>query len=99
MLIYYVKIWAIIILIILKKNQQISHYIPKKQIIFLEETQPEYSLYLAIRKTTYGTIFSEAIGQLIIQKYQLNLIICDPKKEEILQWISWINIEILLLIN
>ena len=53
----------------------------------LEETQPECLLYLAIRKTSYGAIFSEPIGELIIKKYQLNLMVFDAKKEEVVQWI------------
>lgn len=53
----------------------------------LEETKPEYLLYLAIPKTTYGAIFSEPIGNLILKKYLLNLIVFDPKKEEVCQWI------------
>ena len=53
----------------------------------LEETQPEYLLYLAILQTTYGAIFSEKIGELIVKKYRLNLMVFDAKKEEVFQWI------------
>ncbi|MEC4985851.1 MAG: XisH family protein [Oscillatoria sp. PMC 1068.18] len=54
----------------------------------LEETKPEYFLYLAIRQVTYGAIFSEPIGNLLIQKYQINLLIFDAKKAELVRWIT-----------
>ncbi|WP_204106523.1 MULTISPECIES: XisH family protein [Spirulina sp. CCY15215] len=53
----------------------------------LEEIRVNYSLYLAVRKATYQGIFAEPIGSLIIEKYRLNLLVFDAKKEEILQWI------------
>ncbi|MGB5715322.1 MAG: element excision factor XisH family protein, partial [Waterburya sp.] len=54
----------------------------------LEETEPERSIYLAIRKSTYQEIFSEPIGTLTIQKSKLYLLVFDDEKEEILQWIN-----------
>lgn len=53
----------------------------------LEEVEPDCLLYLAIRQATYQSIFSEPIGQLVLQKYQINLLVCDTQKEEIVQWI------------
>ena len=53
----------------------------------LEETEPKRLLYLAIRKSTYQEIFSEAIGNLVIKKNSLRLLVFEPKKEEIIQWI------------
>ena len=53
----------------------------------LEEVQPECLLYLAVSKTTYQAIFSEPIGQLVINKYRVNLLIFESQKEEIVQWI------------
>jgi hypothetical protein len=53
----------------------------------LEEVQPDCLLYLAVRKTTYQAIFSEPIGQLVINKYRVNLLIFESQKEEIVQWI------------
>lgn len=66
-------------------EQALGQYLIYRAI--LEETKPEYLLYLAIRQTTYGAIFSEPIGDLIIKKYQLNLIVFKPQKEEVCQWI------------
>lgn len=53
----------------------------------LQEVRVECKLYLAIRKTTYQAIFSEPIGELIVDKYRLNLLVFDPQKEEVLEWI------------
>jgi XisH protein len=54
----------------------------------LEETEPDRLIYLAIRKLTYQEIFSEPIGTLVIQKSNLNLLVFDEEKEEIIQWIN-----------
>ncbi|GAB1540740.1 hypothetical protein NUACC21_34090 [Scytonema sp. NUACC21] len=54
----------------------------------MEETEPERQLYLAIRKATYREIFSEPIGSLVIKKNSLHLLIFDPQKEAIAQWID-----------
>lgn len=54
----------------------------------LEETEPERSIYLAIRNSTYLEIFSEPIGVLTIQKSKLYLLVFDEKKEEIIKWIN-----------
>ncbi len=54
----------------------------------LEETEPERLLYLAIRQATYQEIFSEPIGNLVIKKNSLRLLVFEPKKEVIVTWIS-----------
>ncbi|KAF3885692.1 FdxN element excision controlling factor protein [Tolypothrix bouteillei VB521301] len=54
----------------------------------MEETEPGRQLYLAIRKATYREIFSEPIGSLVIKKNSLHLLIFDPQKETIAQWID-----------
>jgi hypothetical protein len=54
----------------------------------LEEVENDRLLYLAIRQATYQEIFSEAIGALVIRKNSLRLLVFDPTKEEIVQWIN-----------
>ena len=54
----------------------------------LEEKEPERLLYLAIRRGTFNDIFSEPIGDLVIQKNQIKLLIVDEKKEIIIKWIN-----------
>ena len=53
----------------------------------LEEVQPDCLLYLAIRKITYRTIFLEPIGELVVDKYRLSLLVFESQKQEVLQWI------------
>ena len=53
----------------------------------IEETQPKRILYLAIRETTFEDIFTEPIGQILLDKKRLKLIVFDADTEEIIQWI------------
>ncbi|MEQ9549706.1 MAG: element excision factor XisH family protein [Coleofasciculus sp. G3-WIS-01] len=54
----------------------------------LEEIEPNRQLYLAIRQATYREIFSEPIGSLVLTKNPLHLLVFDPHKEIIAQWID-----------
>lgn len=54
----------------------------------LEEKEPERLLYLAIRRGTFNDIFSEPIGDLVIQKNKIKLLIVDEEKEIIIKWIN-----------
>ena len=54
----------------------------------LRKTYPEHILYLAVRDITYESLFTEPIGQLMIEDEQLKLIGFDAKREVILQWID-----------
>ena len=53
----------------------------------LEEVKPDFLLYLAVRKITYQAIFSEPIGELVVNKYKINLLVFESKKQEVWQWI------------
>lgn len=53
----------------------------------LEEQGSDRVLYLAIPQRTYTELFSEPIGQLLLKRKRLRLIIFEPKQEVILQWI------------
>lgn len=44
-------------------------------------------LYLAIRKTTYDTVFQTGIGRLAMRSNGLRLIVFDADTEEITSWI------------
>jgi hypothetical protein len=54
----------------------------------LEEQKSDRTLYLAISQTVYLDLFSEAIGQLIVNKNHLNLVIFDIQNKEIVKWIT-----------
>ncbi|KOR31870.1 fatty-acid synthase [Achromatium sp. WMS3] len=53
----------------------------------LEETEPERTLYLAISLHSYEGIFKEPLGQLMIHKENLNLLIFNTKLQRIKTWI------------
>ena len=52
----------------------------------LNAEDPERILYLAIPLAVYETFFARRFLQLIIQKYQLKLIVFELVNEEIIQW-------------
>ncbi len=54
----------------------------------LEEIDRERVVYLAIRQATYREIFSEPIGNLVIQKNELCLLVFEPQEEVIVQWLN-----------
>jgi hypothetical protein len=54
---------------------------------FLEIIDPNRQLYLAISETSYQNLFSQRAIQMIMQRYQLPLIIVRLTTEEIITWI------------
>ena len=55
---------------------------------FLSITHPEYKVYLAVGNKIYEKFFTQIAIQLILDKYQVSLLIVDINQEEILQWKS-----------
>jgi hypothetical protein len=54
----------------------------------LEEQDPGRVLYLAVPQEVYDNFFALAFAQTMIERYELRLIVYDPRKEELLKWIS-----------
>ncbi len=54
----------------------------------LAEIHPNYQLYLAIEQEIYETFFQQKGIKLVIEQYQIFLIIIDITKEEIVKWIN-----------
>jgi hypothetical protein len=54
---------------------------------FLRAQDPERQLYLAIPGEVFDSLFEEPIGQNLMAEYSLRLLVFDPLKEVILQWI------------
>ncbi|MTJ31632.1 XisH family protein [Aphanizomenon sp. UHCC 0183] len=54
----------------------------------LEEQEPNRIVYLAIPFETYYDFFQLPFIQRMLQRYQVKLIIYDPKQEEVRQWIK-----------
>lgn len=53
----------------------------------LAETEPERELYLAVPQRVYESVFTEKLGQLLLNRLQLQLIVFDDKQARIIQWI------------
>jgi hypothetical protein len=53
----------------------------------LSEVEPDRSLYLAIPERVYKGIFSDPLGQLILARQQLQLIVFDDLRARIEKWI------------
>lgn len=54
----------------------------------MTRTEPNRKLYLAVHNEVYVDIFKGDLGQLILEDYQISLLIFDMKREVILQWIA-----------
>lgn len=54
----------------------------------LEETDPDQTLFLAVPVRAWEGIFSERLGQLILEKENLRLIVYDIKTRRIVKWIN-----------
>jgi hypothetical protein len=52
----------------------------------LEVEQPDRTLYLAIPVDTYRSFFNLELPRLLIQRYQVRLIVYSPRMEEIIKW-------------
>lgn len=53
----------------------------------LEELDPQRFLYLAVPIVIFRDFFSEAICQLLLRKTLVRLIVFDPQKKELSEWI------------
>jgi len=53
----------------------------------LDESGASTPLYLAVSQTAYKGILSEKIGMLAIEQGKIALLVFDPEREEIVQWI------------
>jgi XisH protein len=54
----------------------------------LKRSGCDRTLYLAITEQVYLDFFQEEIAQMVVENNQLKLIIFDPEKEEVIQWIE-----------
>jgi hypothetical protein len=64
----------------------IGKYLLYRAIMTIKGIQEE--LYLAIPKHAYDGIFSEKVGEALLNQVQVRLIVFDTAKEEISQWIE-----------
>src|SRR5262249_11791485 len=57
----------------------------------LAQREPARQLYLAIPQAVLQTVFTEPIGQILLQQQIVQLIGFDPAKQEVIQWIPAIS--------
>lgn len=55
--------------------------------LILEDEDPERLLFLAVSDRIFNEFFSEEIGQRVLRKKNLRVIVFDPGTEEVVQWI------------
>lgn len=53
----------------------------------LKKLQPQRQIYLAVPSFAYEDVLTDSFGQLVMDEYQLHLIVFDENKEEILKWL------------
>lgn len=54
--------------------------------VALEDQDPDRILYLAVPLDTYKAFFTLEFSQIVIQRFQLRLIVYDVEKEVIVKW-------------
>jgi hypothetical protein len=52
----------------------------------LRRKQPDRTLFLAVPKTA-AKVFDEPLGQLLLEDYEIQVIVFDPNQQEILRWL------------
>ena len=52
----------------------------------LEEREPDRRLYLAIPKEIHDDLFQEPVGQLLLKRERVRLLVFDPAAGVIVQW-------------
>ncbi|MEG3933593.1 MULTISPECIES: element excision factor XisH family protein [unclassified Microcoleus] len=67
-------------------EEAVGQYIVYEDI--LELSEPERIIYLAIRAEVYAEIFSEPIGQILLENKRFKLIVFDSLNETIVRWID-----------
>ena len=67
-------------------EEALGQYIVYEDI--LELSEPERNIYLAVREEVYLDIFSEPLGQILLRKKRLKLIVFDSSREIIIRWID-----------
>ena len=72
--------------VIKELEQAIGQYVLYK--LLINKIEPERDIYLAITDIIYDEIFTEPIGELVINDLPLQVIVIDPKRMEVIRWIS-----------
>ncbi len=52
----------------------------------MRRKEPDRALFLAVPQNA-AKVFDEPLGQLLLEDYEIQVIVFDPAKEEIIRWI------------
>jgi hypothetical protein len=52
----------------------------------MRRSQPDRELFLAV-PTDIAKLFDEPLGELLIEDYDLRVVVFDPKQKEIIRWL------------
>ena len=66
-------------------EQALGQYVLYRQI--LNEMGVERSLYLAVSQSTFNSVFTIELGQVLLQNQVVKLIVFDDESEAVVQWI------------
>lgn len=66
-------------------EQALGHYVLYDQI--LNEMQVDRSLYLAVSRSIFNTVFTIELGQVLLKNQIIKLLVFDDENEAIVQWI------------
>lgn len=66
-------------------EQALGQYVLYRQI--LNEMQSDRSLYLAISRPTFNSVFTIELGQVLLKNEIIKLVVFDDEREAIVQWI------------
>ncbi len=66
-------------------EQALGQYVLYRQL--LDELEPERRLYLAVTTQVFKSVFEAEIGQLLLNKQVICLLVFEAKDEVIVQWI------------
>ena len=54
----------------------------------LAETEPDRALYLAVSVDSHRRVFHRPLGSLIVERQHVKLLVFDPEKEAVAQWVE-----------
>lgn len=52
----------------------------------MDEVEPERVLYLAIRDVVFQDLFQEPIGEILLRKKRVKLVVFNAEEEQISKW-------------
>lgn len=56
--------------------------------LWLSQTNPEYTLYLAIDQETYNEVFVDLSGRIVLEQGGIKVIVVDKETLEVVRWIN-----------